>query len=133
MLLPTQQLLQNEETNVDKNNLFTLFSLIDTASMKRLIIALLLLGFMAGGGFAARGGGGRGRGRKIISAQKFIFQKLHVLGKQRGRLFGSRMPVIIQHRNPASMNYYDNKDVSIYCSKKLQKETTGSVLRVLKL
>lgn len=32
------------------------------------------------------------------------------VGKQRGRLFGSRMPVIIQHRNPASMNYYENKD-----------------------
>ncbi|XP_017783810.1 PREDICTED: immunoglobulin domain-containing protein oig-1-like isoform X2 [Nicrophorus vespilloides] len=33
-------------------------------------------------------------------------------GKQRarGRIYNSRMPVIIQHRNPAAASYYDNKD-----------------------
>ncbi|XP_023029760.1 immunoglobulin domain-containing protein oig-4 [Leptinotarsa decemlineata] len=32
------------------------------------------------------------------------------VGRGRGRLYNSRMPVIIQHRNPASKNYYENKD-----------------------
>ena len=45
---------------------------------------------------AARGGGGRGKGRG---------------GGRKG--YGSRMPVLIQHRNPASASYYNHKDVSI--------------------
>lgn len=44
---------------------------------------------------AQKGGGGRG-GR----------------GRSRGRVFGSRMPILIPHRNPASAHYYANKDVS---------------------
>jgi hypothetical protein len=43
---------------------------------------------------AARGGGG-GKGRG---------------GSRKG--YGSRMPVLIQHHNPASASYYDHKDVS---------------------
>lgn len=78
--------------------------------MMRLIIALLLFSFIAGG-FAARGGG-RGRGKKIQLSIDFGLKNVGLAGKQRGRLFGSRMPIIIQHRNPASMNYYENKDVS---------------------
>ncbi|XP_054270600.1 immunoglobulin domain-containing protein oig-4-like [Macrosteles quadrilineatus] len=45
---------------------------------------------------AARGGGGgRGGGRGK--------------GGRRGQ-YGSRMPIQIQHRNPASASYYENKD-----------------------
>lgn len=48
---------------------------------------------------AARGGGGgRGGGKGAR-------------GGRRGQ-YGSRMPILIQHRNPASANYYDHKDVS---------------------
>ncbi|KAJ8949211.1 hypothetical protein NQ314_008282, partial [Rhamnusium bicolor] len=36
--------------------------------------------------------------------------KIGKQGRGRGRLYNSRMPVIIQHRNPASKNYYENKD-----------------------
>jgi hypothetical protein len=42
---------------------------------------------------AARGGGGKGRG-----------------GGRKG--YSSRMPVLIQHRNPASASYYNHKGVS---------------------
>ncbi|GAB1862172.1 Contactin-5-like isoform x1 protein [Camponotus japonicus] len=42
---------------------------------------------------AQKGGGGRG-GR----------------GRSRGRTWGSRMPILIPNRNPASANYYENKD-----------------------
>ncbi|XP_066581066.1 palladin-like [Prorops nasuta] len=31
-------------------------------------------------------------------------------GRSRGRIFGSRMPILIPHRNPASAHYYENKD-----------------------
>jgi hypothetical protein len=44
---------------------------------------------------AKGGGGGRGRGRG-----------------GRGRLYGSRMPILIPNRNPGAINYYENKDVS---------------------
>lgn len=48
---------------------------------------------------AARGGGGgRGGGKGAR-------------GGRRGQ-YGSRMPILIQHRNPASASYYENKDVS---------------------
>lgn len=30
-----------------------------------------------------------------------------------GRVYKSRMPILIPHRNPASANYYGNKDVSL--------------------
>lgn len=45
----------------------------------------------------ARGGGGRmgGKGR----------------GGRRNT-YGSRMPILIRHRNPASASYYEHKDVS---------------------
>ncbi|XP_060829728.1 immunoglobulin domain-containing protein oig-4-like isoform X2 [Bombus pascuorum] len=42
---------------------------------------------------AAKGGGGRGGGRRTG-----------------GRVYKSRMPILIPHRNPASANYYENKD-----------------------
>lgn len=45
---------------------------------------------------AKGGGGGRGRGRG-----------------GRGRMFGSRMPILIPNRNPGAVNYYENKDVSL--------------------
>lgn len=45
---------------------------------------------------AAKGGGGRGGGRR-----------------SGGRVYKSRMPILIPHRNPASANYYENKDVSL--------------------
>ena len=35
-------------------------------------------------------------------------------GKARPRKYGSRVPVVIQHRNPASVTYYEHKDVSYY-------------------
>lgn len=57
-----------------------------------LLVALVVV--VAGVADAARGGGrgkGGGRGRHSM---------------------GSRMPIMI-HRNPASANYYNNKDVSI--------------------
>ncbi|XP_044736310.1 immunoglobulin domain-containing protein oig-4 [Chrysoperla carnea] len=31
-------------------------------------------------------------------------------GKMRGRIFNSHIPPVIQHRNPASQNYYEHKD-----------------------
>lgn len=43
---------------------------------------------------AAKGGGGRGGSRR-----------------SGGRVYKSRMPILIPHRNPASANYYENKDV----------------------
>lgn len=43
---------------------------------------------------AAKGGGGRGASRR-----------------SGGRVYKSRMPILIPHRNPASANYYENKDV----------------------
>lgn len=46
---------------------------------------------------APKGGSGRG-GRS---------------GSRRGRIFKSRMPILIPHRNAASANYYENKDVSM--------------------
>lgn len=52
------------------------------------LVALIAIAEAAKGG---RGGGRRGGGR---------------------RNYGSRMPIIIQHKNPASANYYENKDVS---------------------
>lgn len=44
---------------------------------------------------AKGGGGGRSRGPR-----------------GRGRVFTGRMPILIPNRNPASMGYYENKDVS---------------------
>lgn len=48
---------------------------------------------------AAKGGGGRGSSRG-----------------HGGRVYKSRMPILIPHRNPASANYYENKDVSVNSS-----------------
>ena len=48
---------------------------------------------MTGEANAAKGGRGRG-------------------GSRRGS-FGSRMPIQIVHKNPASAHYYENKDVRI--------------------
>lgn len=45
---------------------------------------------------AAKGGGVRGGSRR-----------------SGGRVYKSRMPILIPHRNPASVNYYENKDVSL--------------------
>lgn len=42
----------------------------------------------------ARGGGGGRRG-----------------GGRKGTKYGSRMPILIRHRNPASASYYEHKDV----------------------
>ncbi|XP_011495517.1 PREDICTED: uncharacterized protein LOC105360326 isoform X1 [Ceratosolen solmsi marchali] len=42
---------------------------------------------------AKGGGGGRGRGRG-----------------GRGRVYGSRIPILIPNRNPGAINYYENKD-----------------------
>lgn len=33
-------------------------------------------------------------------------------GNRGGRLYGSRIPILIPSRNPASTGYYENKDVS---------------------
>jgi hypothetical protein len=52
---------------------------------------------------AARGGGGRGS---------------KAGGSRKG--YGSRMHILIQHRNPASASYYDHKDVSIQKQMKLK-------------
>ncbi|XP_021914406.1 immunoglobulin domain-containing protein oig-4-like [Zootermopsis nevadensis] len=59
---------------------------------------MLMLGLLIGcvlyvdmASAARGGGGGKGRG-----------------GGRKG--YGSRMPVLIQHRNPASASYYDHKD-----------------------
>jgi len=49
---------------------------------------------MAAGVLAGRGGG---RGR---------------IGGRKGQKYGSRVPVIIIHKNPASASYYEHKDVS---------------------
>ena len=62
------------------------------------LLLLLLLGTMAlllPVAEAAKGGGGRGRGRG-----------------NRGRVYSSRMPILIPNRNPSAINYYENKDVS---------------------
>ncbi|XP_015509365.1 immunoglobulin domain-containing protein oig-4 isoform X1 [Neodiprion pinetum] len=57
-----------------------------------LIHLFLLMTACTPGLNAAKGGGGR-RG-----------------GRGRGRLYGSRMPILIPHQNTASTNYYENKD-----------------------
>ncbi|XP_049822092.1 immunoglobulin domain-containing protein oig-4 [Aethina tumida] len=54
---------------------------------------LMCVSVLVGDSGAARGGGRAGK-----------------TGRGRGRLYNSRMPVIIQHRNPAAANYYENKD-----------------------
>ncbi|XP_018576481.1 immunoglobulin domain-containing protein oig-4-like [Anoplophora glabripennis] len=60
--------------------------------INKLFILLLVICFCVSITYCARGGG---RGKPA---------------RGRGRLYNSRMPVIIQHRNPASKNYYENKD-----------------------
>jgi hypothetical protein len=77
---------------------------------------MLLLGLLIGcvlymdmADAARGGGGGKGRG-----------------GGRKG--YGSRMPVLIQHRNPASASYYDHKDVSKYF--KLHKNKSSQDLLI---
>jgi hypothetical protein len=62
---------------------------------RRLLLGLLIgcILYLDLASAARGGGGGKGRG-----------------GGRKG--YGSRMPVLIQHRNPASASYYDHKDVS---------------------
>lgn len=74
--------------------------------MGRILLLWVLIGCLLSVDIAtaARGGGGRG-------------------GKGRGsgrKGYGSRMPILIQHRNPASASYYDHKDVSIQKQIKLK-------------
>jgi hypothetical protein len=67
--------------------------------MGRVLLLWVLIGCLlsvdmataARGGGGGRGGKGRGNGRKV---------------------YGSRIPIQIQHRNSASASYYDHKDVS---------------------
>jgi hypothetical protein len=59
-----------------------------------ILLVVLVAASFAGVADAARGGGGKGRG-----------------GGRGRHSMGSRMPIMI-HRNPASANYYNNKDVS---------------------
>lgn len=66
---------------------------IDQMTRYRLLYLFLLTALMMSTE-AAKGGRGVGRGHG------------------RGRVYGSRMPILIPHRNPASANYYENKDVS---------------------
>ena len=65
--------------------------------MGRILLLWVLIGCLLSVDMAtaARGGGGRG-------------------GKSGGgrKGYGSRMHILIQHRNPASASYYDHKDVS---------------------
>lgn len=61
--------------------------------MGLLIIGIVQVDGAKGGGGAGRGGA-RGRGG-------------------RGRMYGSRMPILIPSRNPGAINYYENKDVGI--------------------
>jgi hypothetical protein len=65
--------------------------------MGRILLLWVLIGCLLSVDMAtaARGGGGRGKGG----------------GTRKG--YGSRMPILILHRNPASASYYDHKDVSI--------------------
>jgi hypothetical protein len=71
-----------------------------------LLIGCVLYADMAS---AARGGGG-GKGRS---------------GGRKG--YGSRMPVLILHRNPASASYYDHKDVST-CFKQHKNKASQNLL-----
>ena len=61
--------------------------------MRLHLCLLIILSMMIINEVKAAKGGGRGRGRS------------------RGRVFGSRMPIQIHHKNPASATYYENKDV----------------------
>lgn len=72
---------------------------------------MLMLGLLIGcvlyvdmASAARGGGGGKGRG-----------------GGRKG--YGSRMPVLIQHRNPASASYYDHKDVSTHFKQEKNKSS----------
>lgn len=65
--------------------------------MKSVSVLLIMLVSAAVSEAARGGGGGRGGGKGGR-------------GGRRGQ-YGSRMPILIQHRNPASANYYDHKDV----------------------
>jgi hypothetical protein len=73
--------------------------------MGRILLLWVLIGCLLSADMAtaARGGGrggkGRGSGRKG---------------------YGSRMPILIHHRNPASASYYEHKDVSTQKSIKLE-------------
>ncbi|KAL7305930.1 hypothetical protein TKK_0001405 [Trichogramma kaykai] len=66
-----------------------------TMTLLLMVMALVLI-FHEGAAAPAKGGGrggGRGRGRG-------------------GRLFGSRMPIIIPHRSPGAAGYYENPDAA---------------------
>lgn len=55
-----------------------------------------------------------------------------IAGRQRGRnkIYNSRMPIIIQHPNPASAHYYENKDVSIAIARVFKKKKPEFLYRV---
>lgn len=68
---------------------------------EKFFLTILLVIIVARYADSARGGGGGGRAGGKGGR-----------GGTRGR-YGSRMPILINHKNMASANYYDHKDVSI--------------------
>lgn len=71
-------------------------SMITVEQMKRYrLLCLFFFTTLLVSTDAAKGGGGRSGSRR-----------------GGGRVYKSRMPILIPHRNPASANYYENKDVS---------------------
>jgi hypothetical protein len=70
------------------------------------LIGCLLCVDMVTAARGGRGGKGRGVGRKGYS---------------------SRMPVLIQHRNPASASYYNHKDVS---TRTTQRQTESNLIHL---
>jgi len=73
--------------------------------MGRILLLWVLIGCLLSVDMATAARGGGGRGSKTGGSRKG---------------YGSRMHILIQHRNPASASYYDHKDVSIHKQTKLK-------------